>query len=110
METTTTNAEIVTRFFAALERLKSEHIIRGLQTFTRRYGLNRWNVQTLAKQPERGIFQVVWLTHLVNDYNVSALWLLTGKGQFWQSDNEPAKSQKVQIIGKRKTTPVQVVD
>lgn len=74
---------IVKRFFEALQILKEKKIIRGKQTFTTRYGINRWNMLTLEKEPERDIFQVAWLTYLVEDYNVSPTWLLTGKGEFF---------------------------
>ncbi len=74
---------IVKRFFEALQILKEKKIIRGKQTFTARYGINRWNMNTLEKEPERDIFQVAWLTYLVEDYNVSPSWLLTGKGEFF---------------------------
>lgn len=74
---------IVKRFFEALQILKANKIIRGKQTFTNRYGINRWNMNTLEKEPERDIFQVAWLTYLVEDYNVSPTWLLTGKGEFF---------------------------
>lgn len=74
---------IVERFFEALQILKEKKIIRGKQTFTTRYGINRWNLLTLEKEPTRDIFQVAWLAYLVEDYNVSATWLLTGKGEFF---------------------------
>lgn len=73
---------IVSRFFQALERLKAERVIRGKQTFTRRYGINRRNLYALEKDKSRDMFQPAWLAHLVNDYNVSPLWLLTGRGDF----------------------------
>lgn len=73
---------IVRRFFEALQTLKANKVIRGKQTFTNRYGINRWNMNTLEKEPERDIFQVAWLEYLVKDYKVSPLWLLTGKGSF----------------------------
>ena len=76
--------EIVKRFFEALYRLKTDRKIRGKQTFTNRYGINRWNMLTLEKEPERDIFQAAWLGYLVRDYGVSPLWLLTGKGDFYE--------------------------
>lgn len=82
------NAEsqaIVKRFFAALYRLKDDRKIRGKQTFTREYGIDRWNLNKLEKEPDRDIFQVAWLSFLVRDYDVSPMWLLTGFGDFYQT-------------------------
>ena len=79
---------IVKRFFAALYRLKDDKKIRGKQTFTREYDINRWNLNTLEKEPERDIFQVAWLSFLVRDSGVSAMWLLTGFGDFYQKKTE----------------------
>jgi len=73
--------QIVNRFFDALHYLKMRKVIRGLNTFTRRYGINRWNMITQMHEPERDMFQMAWLTYLVNDYGVSAKWLLTGEGE-----------------------------
>lgn len=75
--------KIVKRFFEAIYALKANKVIRGKQTFTNRYGINRWNFNTLEKQPERDIFQTAWLYFLVRDYGVSASWLLTGKGKMF---------------------------
>lgn len=73
--------KIVARFFEALYYLKAQKVIRGKQTFTRRYGINRWNMNTQEKDLSREIFQPAWLTYLVNDYGISSEWLLTGKGE-----------------------------
>jgi hypothetical protein len=79
---------IVRRFFEALYRLKTDRKIRGKQTFTREYGINRWNLNTLEKEPERDIFQVAWLWYLVRDFGVSPDWLLTGRGEFYENKTE----------------------
>jgi hypothetical protein len=79
---------IVRRFFAALQRLKDDRRIRGKQTFTRAYGINRWNLLTLEKEPGRDIFQVAWLWYLVRDYGVSSQWLLSGHGDFYAKKAE----------------------
>lgn len=86
--------KVVARFFESIYRLKADKVIRGKQTFTRKYGINRWNFNTLEKEPERDIFQAAWLTYLVRDYNVSARWLLTGEGEFYARRVEQAKVQK----------------
>lgn len=71
---------IVARFFEVLALLTERRVIRGKQTFCRRYGINRWNMNYCAGNPESGMFKLSWLTYLVRDYKVSADWLLVGKG------------------------------
>lgn len=91
---TAQSQEIVRRFFEALRRLKADKVIRGKQTFTARYGINRWNFNTLEKDMSRDIFQVAWLGFLVADYKVSPWWLLVGEGAFYQ-DGWDADSVKI---------------
>lgn len=88
--------KVINRFFEALRFLKEEKIIRGKQTFTRAHEINRWNMNTLEKDPSRDIFQAAWLTYLVNDYGVSATWLLTGRGDIllYKKDKSGAKGKK----------------
>lgn len=83
--------EIISRFFQALYRLKSEGVIRGKQTFTRAHEINRWNMNTLEKDMTRDIFQPAWLAYLVKDYGVSADWLLTGRGEILTRARKPKK-------------------
>lgn len=75
--------KIIKRFYEAVRALIERKVIRGKQTFTTRYNINRWNFNTQEKEPERDQFQIVWLSYLVNDYGVSAKWLLTGKGEMF---------------------------
>ncbi len=88
--------KIVRRFFEALQTLKAHKVIRGKQTFTDRYGINRWNLNTLEKEPNRDMFQPAWLTYLVQDYKVSPEWLLTGEGMFFQPDWDAEKLKNLQ--------------
>lgn len=73
--------KVIRRFFEALYYLKGQKIIRGKQTFTNGFGINRWNLNTLEKDMSRDIFQVAWLSYLVQKYGVSSTWLLTGRGE-----------------------------
>lgn len=85
---------VIIRFFEALKLLKECRMIRGKQTFTRRYGINRWNMNTLEKNTASDIFQPAWLTYLVRDYGVSAAWLLTGEGEPLPTDQYPEKPER----------------
>ena len=57
--------KIISRFLQALYFLKSQRVIRGKQTFTTKFGINRWNMNTLEKDMGRDIFQTAWLAYLV---------------------------------------------
>lgn len=84
---TADSQKVIKRFFEAIYALKAAGRIRGKQTFTNQYEINRWNFNTLEKEPERDIFQTAWLTYLVRDYGVSAKWLLTGVGDMFTNKN-----------------------
>lgn len=71
---------VTKRFFEAIDMLKAQKTIRGLQTFTTAYGINRWNLNTVKAQPEVSVLKPEWIVYLVRDYNISAEWILTGKG------------------------------
>ena len=87
--------EITNRFFEAIEILKSQNKIKGLHTFTTKFNINRRNLQDVRKNPDVKILKPDIISYLVTEYDVSAEWILTGRG-------EPLKSTKcaksVQII------------
>ena len=85
--------KVIRRFFEALYHLKSLRIIRGKQTFTARFGINRWNMNSLENNPASGIFQTAWLTYLVKGYGVSAEWLLTGRGEIMERGTRKSKGE-----------------
>ena len=87
---------IITRFYAALAALKNFRIIHGKQTFTTRYGINRWNLNTVEKNPASDMFQMAWLVYLVTDFGVSADWLLTGHGEMFKKKKDVYK--KIQPV------------
>lgn len=74
---------IVGRFFQALGDLKASKKIRGVKTFTDRYGINRRSLRRLEQNPGTNDFKAVWLTYMVVDYGVNAQWLLTGEGEMY---------------------------
>lgn len=74
---------VIRRMYIALDTVIQQGRIRGVNTFTREHDINRWNFLTVRKKPESDMFQVSWLTYLVNDFGVSATWLLTGRGDMF---------------------------
>lgn len=72
---------ITGRFFNALAWLKESRQIRGVKTFTDRYGINRRSLRRIQESPDKYSLKAVWLTYLVRDYGINAAWLLTGEGQ-----------------------------
>lgn len=89
----TDSVAIVERFFNAIHRLINDDVINGKKTFTDRYGINRRNFLTNEKETDRDIFQTAWLNYLVEDYKVSPLYVLTGRGNFYM-DGWDAESVK----------------
>ena len=77
---------IILRLFTALRTLKERKIIRGMKTFTDRYGINRWNFSELEKNPSRDMFEVEWLAIVCRDYDINPFWLLSGKGEMFTQD------------------------
>lgn len=72
--------KIIERFYEAIDFLKASKRIRGIQTFTTKYNVNKRNFYTVRKNPESDMFQLIWIAYLINDYGISAEWLMTGKG------------------------------
>lgn len=77
---------ITKRFFFVIDLLKQQKKIRGLHTFTQKYCINYWNMTTVKKEPNTHILKPEWLSYLVNDYGVSAHYLLTGVGAVFQDN------------------------
>jgi len=77
---------IIKRFYEAIDMLIASKVIRGKQTFTRQYDINRWNFHTVRQKPESDMFQLIWISHLVRDFGISAEWIMTGKGGMFATE------------------------
>lgn len=86
MKNTETTKQVQMRFFAALDSIIAMQRIRGVATYCRLNGIDRRNLITQRKNPERGFFQVSWLVPMVKDYGISARWLLLGVGKMLEDD------------------------
>ncbi len=85
---------ITERFFKAIDALTTSGVFRGLQTFTRSYDINRWNLQHVRQYPEKTVLKPELLAILVSDFNLSAEWLLTGQGSMFKGDLLPQPKKK----------------
>ncbi|OFY44096.1 MAG: hypothetical protein A2X18_07455 [Bacteroidetes bacterium GWF2_40_14] len=84
MNISQTAVEINNRFFLAVQTLKDQKEIRGLQTLTREWQINRWNLISVRDEPSKRVIKVEYLTYLVRDYKINAEWLLTGFGKMFK--------------------------
>lgn len=56
--------DISDRFFKALDVLKEQRKIKGLQTFTKEFGLNYGNMNTLKHNRDKRTFRIEYLAYL----------------------------------------------
>lgn len=76
------DSQLIThRFFLALDTLIATGSLRGRKTFCDRYSINRRNLYAIEHTPDRYALPTCLLSYLVQDYAISPLWLLTGKGK-----------------------------
>ena len=75
--------DIVERFFEVIYDLKARKVVGGKKSFCEKYSINRRNFYFLEKEKTSKMFHIEWLTYIVSDYNVSADWLLTGRGEMY---------------------------
>lgn len=78
------SVKIIERFYEALDVAIQLKLIRGLKTFTDKHGINRWNLITVKKNHQSDMFQLVWLSYIINDFNISPEWLMTGHGNMFK--------------------------
>ncbi|RKT01045.1 hypothetical protein BCF58_0256 [Chryseobacterium defluvii] len=76
---------IVRRFFTAVYHVIATENLRGFHTFCVINNLNTSNMARLTKEPHRQ-FPLNLLTLMVEKYNFSAHWLVTGKGPLKNND------------------------
>lgn len=71
---------VIGRFFQALDALIEGNVLRGVNTYCRLHGIDKRHLMAQKADIGRGYFEVSWLLPMITSYNVSANWLLLGKG------------------------------
>jgi hypothetical protein len=86
--------EIQERFFQALNLLIESGKIKGMQSFCTEYDLHRptySNIRTMVTDGKPGtgykFIDIDALSYLVDDYGISADWLLSGRGGMFRAIN-----------------------
>ncbi|GHT61759.1 hypothetical protein AGMMS50239_13370 [Bacteroidia bacterium] len=69
-----------------VDMLVSAKVLRGKQTFTAMYEINNRNFGLSKEHPERKLFQPIWISYLMEDFDISAEWIMTGKGRMFSKD------------------------
>ncbi|MDR2835414.1 MAG: hypothetical protein LBV69_04345 [Bacteroidales bacterium] len=91
---------IIKRFFEAIYELKRKKVIRGKQTFTKRYSINNRNLWVLEQNHASDIMQIAWLGYLVSDYGISAEWLILGVENMFKEE-PPSRKKFVRSKNKK---------
>lgn len=86
---------IMQRFYDTLQFLKDNKTIRGTATYCNRYGIDRRHLLAQSHDLNKGFFEVSWIVPLVTDFNISAQWLLTGKGGMFNKRKSAKATQCV---------------
>ena len=78
---------VTKRFFEALDLLISIGAIRGINTFCDEHNIDRRNLTRTQKGSSTRI-QLVWIYYLCTDFNISADWIITGRGPKFRDLNK----------------------
>lgn len=76
-----TAIEITGRFFEAMDYLVAGRIIRGYQTVTNLWHIDRRNLAKLKAEPQRRSLKVEYVCYLERDFGISSRWVVTGHGK-----------------------------
>ena len=91
LKITDTTLEINKRFFDAIMMLRRQRKLRGIQSFARKYGLSTGNL-IVIKNNGSGAIKAEYIAYLCRDYNISAEWVLLGKGEMFT--HKPSKTEE----------------
>lgn len=74
--------DIQQRFFDIMQELADEkRLPGGLAGYCAAYDVDRRHYYAQKKNLGKGYFEVAWILPLIQHFNVSANWLLFGKGK-----------------------------
>jgi len=83
---TSESIEITKRFFQAADHLIKEKEFEGIRDFCRKFEINPGYYYNMKNNPETYSVKIDHLSRIVKTYNVSATWLLIGKGEMMEKE------------------------
>ena len=83
---------VMERFFQAFEICRKMKLIGSVTAFCKDHGIDKAHFYTQRKDPSSGFFQVGWIVPLIEDCKISAHWLMTGRGEIFQSEKQERES------------------
>jgi hypothetical protein len=75
------NMAVHARFNRVFDYLIESGALKNTAEFVKRYNLHYGNFLKVRNTPEKNALPIAYLVFLVEDYGVSANWLLTGRGE-----------------------------
>lgn len=91
-KTSETEIAINNRFFFALTELKRRRVIKGINAFADKHGLNRGNlIEHKNNHREDWSLRPDVIAFLAQDFSISCEWLLLGKGDMFNIDSSSTK-------------------
>ena len=72
--------DVMMRFFEAFDRCVELKLVKSISSFCVKNCIDKRHLYAQRKDMSKGLFHVGWLLPLIRDCNVSASWLMTGKG------------------------------
>lgn len=88
------NEGIRKRFFEAVEKLLEIGVLRGRQTYCRLYSIDKRNFYAQESDLSKSLLKLYWLVPLVEQYGVSAKWLLTGNGYMFELEPQHKRKER----------------
>ncbi len=77
---------VMERFFQAIEICRETKRIKSIADFCKQQKIDKAHFYTQRKEPNKGFFQVGWIVPLIEDCNISAHWIMTGRGDIFNKE------------------------
>lgn len=79
---------ITQRFFECLDYLVSSKIIRGEKTFCDLFKINRGNLYSIRKNPDKYSIRPQYIYYICKEYNISETYIILGVGDILKKNDK----------------------